>query len=95
MKNKKPLGIILIVFILELVAVEVWGFCFRQQINLLINKIDSGVIINFTQTNEELSKLLNITNIVMIAGGIIFLLITAGIFVFKHNNQNGDDFKDI
>ncbi|MBP3200498.1 MAG: BspA family leucine-rich repeat surface protein [Lachnospiraceae bacterium] len=26
---------------------------------------------------------------------IVFLLITAGIIIFKHNNQNGDDFKDI
>ena len=82
MKNKKPLGIILVIFILELIAVEVWGFCFRQQIGIIINKINPREMTNSIQIADDLNKLLNVTNVVMIVGGIVFIIITIILMIY-------------
>lgn len=81
-KSNKPLKIILIVFILELIVVGTLGILFQKRINLLDNCIKTGEIRDLQQVQEECREIKGTVNASLGTGMTIYAVITILLAVY-------------
>lgn len=74
--SRKPLAIIIVVFILELVVISALGIFMQRRINYLDNSIQAGEIKDVGQVQAEIQDIRNTLNIALAMGLVIFAIIT-------------------
>ena len=82
MNNKKPLRIILLVFVLELALVITLGCIFQRQLSLIENRISSGEITEVSQVNDIFQVFHKNLNISMFICVGVYLIITILLVVY-------------
>ena len=82
MKKNKPLRIIILIFILELIVIGVLGGLFQRKINVLEEQINSGEITQLNQVKENCEELKASINKSLIIGMSIYGLITIILAVY-------------
>ncbi len=82
MKNKKPLRIILLVLILQLMIIGILGYVVQNQLDSIESKINSGEINDVYDVNENLGETRKIVKIAIITGGGFYLIITICLEVY-------------
>ena len=75
-KSNKPLRIIILVFIIELIVIGTLGVSFHKRINLIDNKIESKEIKDLHQVQEECKDILKMVNIQLAIGMTTSALMT-------------------
>lgn len=75
-KSNKPLRIIILVFIIELIVIGTLGVSFHKRINLIDNKIESRQIKDLHQVQEECKDILKMVNIQLAIGMTTSALMT-------------------
>ena len=82
MKNKKPLRIVVLIIVLELIMLGVWGYIFQNQIFLIEKNIHSGEISSLSTVESTLSAFHRNMNIVMIIGLVVIALIAVFLIIY-------------
>lgn len=81
-KKNKTLGIIILVFVIELIVVSTLGIMFERKIDLLDSKIKTEEIHDLSQVQDECRNLKDNTNKALIIGMCIFAIITIILTVY-------------
>jgi len=74
--SRKPLAIIIVVFILELVVISALGIFMQRRINYLDSSIQTGEIKDVGQVQEEIQEMRNTLNVALGMGLAIFAITT-------------------
>ena len=74
--SRKPLAIIIVVFILELVVISALGIFMQRRINYLDSSIQTGEIKDVGQVQEEIQDMRNTLNVALGMGLAIFAITT-------------------
>ena len=81
-KSNKPLKIIILVFIIELIVIGALGVSFHKRINLIDNKIESREIKDLHQVQEECKDILQMVNVQLAIGMTSCALMTILLAVY-------------
>ena len=82
MKNKKPLRIILLTFIVELIIIAILGIVLQRNLSIMETKIETGEITEISQVKDNYQNLSRTISIVLIAGMVAYGLITVLLAVY-------------
>ena len=82
MNSRKPLRIILLVFILELIIVGILGYSLQNEITVIENQISSGEINNINQIQNEYSNLHKTIVKITVISIVIMILITIALMFY-------------
>ena len=80
--NKKPLTIIVIVFALELILVGVLSIIFQNNINMIDRHIETGVLQDVHQVQEECRELRKTINISLAIIMILYVITTIFLTIY-------------
>ena len=80
--SRKPLTIVILVFIVELIVVATLGVMIQRRLNLIDEKIETRQISDWHQVQEECRELEKTINKALIIGMIIFAIVTIILAVY-------------
>ena len=82
MKSKKPVRIILLIFIIEIIVIAVLGIMIQKSLSEIEDRIDNGEITEVEQVAECYDVLISTINIVFAVSIIIYILIAIILAVY-------------